>query len=238
MTKIDCMVIDDQIESTELIIDHIKKIPLLSLKYTTTNPIDGLTFLDVEKVDCIFLDIEMPQLTGLEFIDTLKSKFGISIPKIILITGYSQYALSGYDYGVFDYLLKPISFKRFKISVDRLAETLKETTETRDFFFADIDSQKIKINFNEIIYIEGAGNYIYIVTKDKKMVCYKTMTSIQEILPENKFMRVHKSFIVSFASIQSVRGNEILVEGNNNQKNIPIGGTFKENILRALRITE
>ena len=235
---INCIVVDDQIESTELMIAHISKIPLLSLKFSSTNPIEALAFLDKEKVDCVFLDIEMPQLTGLEFIETLKSKLGNSIPKIVLITGYDQYALSGYDYGVFDYLLKPISFKRFKISMDRLIETLNASVEARDFFFADIDGKKIKITLSKIIYIEGAGNYIYIVTNEAKMICYKTMSSLLDILPKDKFIRVHKSFIISLGSIQFVRGNEIFVNLNSIQKNIPIGITYKVALLKILGITE
>lgn len=170
--RINCIIVDDQIESVELLSDHVKNIPALVLKYTSTNPIEALTFLEHEQVDCIFLDIEMPQLTGLEFIETLKYKLGNAIPKIILITGYDQYAVTGYDYGVFDYLLKPISFKRFKIAIDRLTTALQPIAEiqaVREFIFVDVDGKKIKVLFNEVVYIEGAGNYILLVTSDKRL---------------------------------------------------------------------
>lgn len=237
MTKITCMVVDDQHQSIDLIKDHIEQVPILSLRYETTNPVHALGFLDNEKVDCIFLDVDMPQLSGLEFIEALKSKFGNDIPKIILITGYDTYALSGYDYGVFDYLLKPVNFKRFKIAADRLLASFNQTKkEPVTFFFADVDGEKIKINFSDIICIEAAGNYISIYTDKKKYTCYNTLNGMQEILPESEFIRVHKSFIASVSSIQSVRGNELFVTVNGATKRIPIGITYKEKLLKALRI--
>jgi two-component system LytT family response regulator len=235
---INCMVIDDQIQSLELMVDHIKQIPSLNLKCATHSAIEALHFLEKEKIDCVFLDIEMPQLTGLEFVEALKAKLGNAIPKIILVTGYSQYALSGFDHGVFDYLVKPVSFKRFKISVDRLSEAVKNAGEPRNFFFVDSDGQKIKIDFANIAYIEAAGNYISIVMPDRKIMCYRSMSSVQEILPENKFIRIHKSFIVSVDNIHSFRGNEIFINHNNTQRSMPIGITYKERLMKILRIAE
>lgn len=238
MSKISCVVVDDQAESLDLMINHIKNCPLLSVKYSTQDPIQALAFLDQEPVDCIFLDIEMPQMTGLEFIETLKAKLGNDSPKIILITGYGEYALTGYEYGVFDYLLKPISFKRFKIAVDRLWNTVSQKVAEDDFFFADAEGKKIKIKFSEIIYVEGAGNYVYIITEEKKIVWYKTMNGIQELLPKNKFIRIHKSYIISINNIKSVRGNEVFLMLKGNSKNFPIGITYKEHLLKSLGIAE
>jgi len=236
--KIRCMIVDDQVQSKELIADHIKNTPALELKYATTNPIDALTFLDAEPVDCIYLDVEMPHLSGIEFIETLKEKFGNQMPKIILITAYDQYALAGYDYGVFDYLLKPISFKRFKISVDRLMTVFNQQEEVHNFLFVDVEGKKLKINFSDIIYVEGAGNYIFIATAEKKIICYKTLTHILELLPANNFVRVHKSFIISLDAIEAIRGNEVFVTLKAGVKNIPIGITYKENLLKILKINE
>ena len=235
--KIRCMIVDDQSQSTELLVDHIGKVPSLAVTFVTVNPIEALAFLDSEAVDCIFLDVEMPELSGLEFIEMLKHKFGRNIPKIILITAYDQYALKGYDYGVFDYLLKPISFKRFKISTDRLVASITQTDIIRDFLFLDVDGKKVKIRFGDIVYIEGAGNYIFIVTQEKRTIFYKTMSGILEILPSNEFLRVHKSFIVSLAYIDALRGSEILLKTGNGPKSIPIGVTYKEALLSVLRIS-
>lgn len=235
--KIRCMIVDDQSQSTELLVDHLRKVPSLALTFVTVNPVEALAFLDSEAVDCIFLDVEMPELSGLEFIETLKHKSGKDIPRIILITAYDQYALKGYDYGVFDYLLKPISFKRFKISADRLVSSFAQAGKTRDFLFLDVDGKKVKINFCDIVYIEGAGNYIFIATQEKRTIFYKTMSSILCVLPSDEFVRVHKSFIVSLAYIDALRGNEILIKSGNAPKSIPIGVTYKETLLSVLRIS-
>ena len=236
--KISCMVVDDQRQSKELVEDHIKAIPALELKYATTDPIEALNFLDTEKVDCIFLDIEMPGLSGMDFIEALKARHGNAMPKIILITGYDQYALAGYDHGVFDYLLKPVTFKRFKISIDRLMGSFSKNPPVHDFFFTDVDGAKVKISYNDVVWIEGAGNYISIVTTERKMMSYRSMHDISQILPEDKFIRVHKSFIVSLRHIQAVRGNEVILSMDRKQQNIPIGVTYKEKLLKTLRIIE
>lgn len=232
------MVVDDQRQSNELVVDHIKSIPSLELKFASTDPIDALNFLDNEKVDCIFLDIEMPALSGIEFIEALKARHGNAMPKIILITGYDQYALTGYDHGVFDYLLKPVSFKRFKISIDRLMGSFSKNPPVHDFFFTDVDGAKVKISYNDVVWIEGAGNYITIITGERKMMSYRSMQDIIQILPEEQFIRVHKSFIVSLRHIQAVRGNEVILLLDKKQQNIPIGVTYKEKLLKTLRIIE
>jgi DNA-binding LytR/AlgR family response regulator len=232
------MIVDDHSQSTELMVDHVKKVPQLDLKLATTNPIEALSYLDSESVDCIFLDIEMPEITGLEFIETVKAKHGARMPRIVLITAYDRYALTGYDYGVFDYLLKPVSFKRFKISIDRLLTENASAESERDFLFVDVDGRKLRINFSEIVYVEGAGNYIFIATHEKKVICYKTMTSILESLPLKDFVRVHKSFIVALGKVTAIKGNEVLVSLSNSTKNLPIGTTYKDNLLKLLRINE
>ena len=236
--KVKCMIVDDHSQSTELMVDHVKKVPQLDLKLATTNPIEALSYLDSESVDCIFLDIEMPEITGLEFIETVKAKHGARMPRIVLITAYDRYALTGYDYGVFDYLLKPVSFKRFKISIDRLLTENASAESERDFLFVDVDGRKLRINFSEIVYVEGAGNYIFIATHEKKVICYKTMTSILESLPSKDFVRVHKSFIVALGKVTAIKGNEVLVSLSNSTKNLPIGTTYKDNLLKLLRINE
>jgi two-component system, LytTR family, response regulator len=236
--KIKCMVVDDQIESTELLADHIKNISSFDLKYVTTNPIEALSLLERDKIDCIYLDIEMPQMSGLEFIDAMKESIARPIPRIILITAYDQYAVSGYDYGVFDYLLKPVSYKRFKISAERILASFNSNEIPREFLFLDIDGKKVRLNFAEIMMVEGAGNYIIIWTVNKKLICYKTMSSILELLPSSKFLRVHKSFIISIACIDSIRGNEVFIRINGAVKNIPIGVTYKNSLLEFLQIND
>jgi two-component system LytT family response regulator len=236
-----CIVVDDQTEAVELLKDHISKTPALSLKIATTDPLEALSFLDHEIVDIVFLDVQMPGLSGIEIIENLKAKWGNNIPKLVFTTGYDDYALSGYDYGVADYLLKPVSYSRFRKAVDRIVYDLeihRSPVAKADFIFAEVDGKKIKINFSDIVYIEGARNYIIIATVRQKLVTYKTMAAMQNQLPEDHFMRVHKSFIVAIDKIQAMRGSEICIQVKDVDRYIPIGITFKEKVLRQLRIVE
>jgi DNA-binding LytR/AlgR family response regulator len=234
-----CLIVDDQPEAVDLIRDHVIKIPQLTIQLMTTDAIAALAFLDTTKPDIIFLDIEMPGITGIEFIENVKSKWGNNMPKIVFTTGYSDYALTGYEHGVVDYLLKPVSFSRFKKCIDRIIGELDKRTnimERPNFFFAEDDGKKTRINFDDIVYVEGAGNYIVIVTNEVKTIIYKSMNSLQELLPADKFMRIHKSYILAIDKIQAIKGNEIIIPLKEGTKNIPIGITFKEDVMRRLGI--
>jgi two-component system LytT family response regulator len=234
-----CIVIDDQKESVELLVDHISKTPQLELKKASTDPIEALAFLDKEKVDIILLDVQMPELSGLELIDNLKSKWGNDMPKIILTTGYNEYAIPGFESGVKDYLLKPIVYSRFRKAIDRIMYELEQyrgQTVSNDFIFAENDGKKLKINFCDITYVEGARNYIIIATDKQKIITYRSMNSLQSLLPREQFMRVHKSYIISVSKIQAVRGHNIFVQFRDDSKSIPIGVTFRENVLRQLNL--
>jgi DNA-binding LytR/AlgR family response regulator len=232
-----CIIVDDQSEAINLIGDHVSKIPALDLLLMTTDSVEALAFLDHKKPDIIFLDIEMPEITGIEFIKNIRSKWGNSMPKIVFTTGHADYALSGYEHGVIDYLLKPITFCRFKQCTDRIIDELERRsphTNRQEFFFAEDNGNKVRIKFDEIICIEGAGNYITIYSNDCNKTIYKSMNAMNELLPCDKFFRVHKSFIVAFDKIISLRGNELLVRIRSGEKNIPIGITYKENVLKQL----
>lgn len=236
-----CIIVDDQIEAVNLIRDHVLKVPRLSIKLLTTDSIAALAYLDSDKPDIIFLDIEMPGMTGIEFTANIKAKWGNNMSKIVFTTGHTDYALSGFEHGVADYLLKPITFSRFKQCTDRIIDELdkRSTLKTKqEFFFADNNGVKVKINFEDIIYIEGAGNYITIATNECNKTIYKSMSTMQELLPGNKFMRVHKSFVVAIDQVQSIKGNELVVRVKNGLKDIPVGVTFKENVLKQLGITK
>lgn len=235
-----CVIVDDQKGAIDLLTNHISKVPSLKLVFKTTDPFEGLTYYDSHNSDILFLDIEMPGISGIEFIENLKAKWGNNIPKIVLITGYTEYALSGYEFGVFDYILKPATFTRFKKSIDRIINEFgKRTTasDTPNFFFLEENGKKIKTNFSEIVYIEGAGNYIIIVTLDSKKIIYKSMTTMWNQMPPDKFMRVHKSYIVAIDKIIAVRGNELMVNVKDIEINIPIGITYKDFILKQLGIS-
>jgi two-component system LytT family response regulator len=170
-----CIIIDDQPEAMSLIKDHLLKTPQLSILLMTTDPVEGLSFLDKHKPDIIFLDIEMPEITGVEFVENIKAKWGNKSPKVVFTTGYCDFAITGFEHGVVDYLLKPISFVRFKKCIDRIIEDLDKRAhhpEKPDLFFAEEDGKKVKINFSDIIFIKATGNYIFIHTFEAKKIVY------------------------------------------------------------------
>jgi DNA-binding LytR/AlgR family response regulator len=234
-----CIIVDDQPEAVNLIRDHVLKTSLLSLELATTDPVEALSFLDKNKPDIIFLDIEMPEITGIDFIENAKVRWGNNIPKIVFTTGSINYALSGYEHGVVDYLLKPITFARFRKCVDRIIDGLEKykDADKQNFFFVEDDGKKIKINFDDILYIEGAGNYIIIATTHANKIIYKSMNAVQVLLPCDKFIRAHKSFIVAINKILAIRGTQIMMDSKNSEKIIPIGITYKDNVLKQLGIS-
>jgi len=233
-----CIIVDDLKEAVDLIKDHVLKIPQLSILLSTTDAIAALAFLCDNKPDIIFLDIEMPYLTGIEFVENLKAKWGNNMPKVVFTTGHPDYAISGYEHGVFDYILKPITFARLKKCTDRIIDELDKRNNTdKDFFFAEDEGKKIKINFDDIVFVKAEGNYVGLVSNEYRITIYKSMNTMQVQLPCDKFIRVHKSFIVSIAKMQAVNGNDIMLKFNNEIISIPIGLTYKENVLRQLGIS-
>jgi two-component system LytT family response regulator len=235
-----CIIVDDQLDAAELLKGHVLKVPKLSLQLITTDSIAALTFLDNNKPDIIFLDIEMPGLSGIEFTGNIKAKWGNNAPKIVFTTGHPDYALTGYEHGVSDYLVKPIYFSRFKKCTDRIIDELDKLNTAPGnpgYFFVEEVGKKTKINMDEIIYIKAAGNYVTIVTTGNKITTYDTMSRIQELLPCDKFIRVHKSYIIAVRKIRSVNSNEIVMNTNHGEERIPIGVKFKNDILKQLGIS-
>lgn len=235
-----CYIIDDQLESVNLIKDHVEQTPQLEVKLATTNAIEALNALDSDKPDIIFLDIEMPEISGIDFIDNIYSKWGNNMPKVVFATGYNEYAIQGFEYGAVDYILKPVTFSRFKKSIDRILCDLERSNTIEpslDYFFADIEGKKVRINFDDIIYVEGARNYIIIAMSEKKTIIYKSMRSMLEILPDKDFIRIHKSYIGSIHKVHSIFGNNLVFNVGNKEIKIPIGVTFKSEVLSRLQIS-
>lgn len=237
---INCIIIDDQAEAIEIIESHIKHKPELTLIKTFVNPMEALIYLEETKIDIVFIDVQMPLINGLDFIESLRAKKGKDVPKFVLITGYDKYALSGFEQGAVDYLLKPVGFKRFNIAIDRIITTLpkieKKDVVKVDFFFAEVNGQKIKLCFDDIAYIEGSGNYITVYGINLKALIYQSLSGITEQLQNENFIRVHKSFIVSIKYINAIKGNEVFIIYNEIKKTIPIGATYKEHLMSVLRI--
>jgi DNA-binding LytR/AlgR family response regulator len=227
-----CRAIDDEPLALDLLEDNISKIPYLELVAKCGDAFEAMKVLEASKADLIFIDIQMPGMTGLQFIESLVEK-----PMIILLTAYKQYALEGYSLNVVDYLLKPVEFKRFEAACNKARE-LYELRNARqrgsgepvkDFIFIQADYSRFKISFADIIYIEGLKDYLKIHLKSNKQVITRmTFKEMEEQLPSTGFLRIHKSYIVSVAGITSVRKNSVLIQDTE----LPVGETYKENITR------
>jgi DNA-binding LytR/AlgR family response regulator len=223
---INCIAIDDEPLALEVIKKYVTETPFLNLTNVFTDAIQALTFLKTQKTDLIFLDIHMPDISGLQFIKALKDK-----PKVIFTTAFSQYAVAGFELEAVDYLVKPFTFDRFMKALLRVKKTLPEAPEPIEspdtYFFVKSEHHSVKINFHDIHYIEGLDDYVKIYLHDSKPILSQmSMKSVIEKLPKDRFMRVHRSFIVPLAHILSIRNRRIYLD----QREIPIGDTYYETV--------
>lgn len=232
---INCLVVDDEQPAIKILTSYIDKVPYLKLVASTTDPIEGLKLAAENDIDLIFLDIQMPSITGLEFVEALNGK-----SKVIFTTAYSQYALEGFNLSVVDYLLKPVSFTRFLKATQKANESLQDKVENKtienDFLIVKGDSKgKLnKIEIDDIDYIEGMRNYVAIVCGDKKTMSLMNMKDLEDNLPSQKFVRVHKSFIIPIAKIVSIDGNSVLLK-NVKKTDITIGSAYKPAFLELMK---
>lgn len=241
---IKCIIVDDEQHAIDLLALHIKQTSFVNLERTFLNPVDAINFLNSatgDSIDLLFLDINMPALSGLDFIRMLNRRY-----HIILTTAYKEFALESYDYDVTDFLLKPVLFNRFLKSVLKVQESLNSfekrisassEKEYSDFFFikSDHKGKHLKISFDEIDYIESMKNYVAIHSGKAKTLALMTMKNLEEILPKKRFIRVHHSYIIPIEKISMVEGNLISLKGV--EAKIPVGTTYKENVFKLLNIT-
>jgi len=212
MKKIKCIIVDDEPLAVSLLRKYVEKISFFELVFSTVNPIEALEFIQNNELDLVFLDIQMPELNGMDFLKIIKNK-----TPIILTTAYSDFALESYEYGVVDYLLKPISYDRFYKSVlrvkDRFLENSSEKSniEENDFFFVKSEGKKVKVNFQEILYIEGLRDYVNIKTTAEEFIILENLKNLENLLPKY-FKRIHKSYIVNLQKITSIDGNKVFIE--------------------------
>lgn len=229
--KLKCLIIDDKPLAVDLLADYTRKIPFLELLATTNNPIEGLAMLKNNPVDLVFLDIQMPQLNGLEFISAAPADL-----KVILTTAYNDYAIQGYEHDVIDYLLKPISFERFYRAATKALKAHEKTVASPlpDYFFVKCESKLQKVNFADIIYVQGLQNYVVIHTRFERIMSLQPLKRIEEQLPTATFIRVHKSYIVSVTGISFIGRSKIHLV--NPEVVIPVGETYKEVLRKLIRL--
>jgi DNA-binding LytR/AlgR family response regulator len=221
------LIIDDEPLAQDVLETYVSKIPELSLVAKCNDAIEANKILHEQDIDLIFLDIHMPHLSGIDFLKTLENP-----PKVILTTAYPNFALESYDLNVEDYLLKPISFERFLKSINRLQITnQKYPTE---FFFVKADKKMIKINHDDIVYVEGLKDYVIIRLQQTRVVTLQTMKSLEDKLPIEKFKRIHRSFIVNINKIESISGNMIEVREKGELKSLPIGKNYKDELMEMI----
>lgn len=225
--KINCIVIDDELPAIEQLEEYISRIPFLKLLKSFDSAIEPINFLKLNPVDLIFLDIEMEGFTGLQLIKTLQVR-----PKVILTTAYDQYAIEAFDLNISDYLLKPISFERFIKAIDKIFDSyigpkMLESGEPlykRDYFFVKTEFRMQRVDFNDILFVEGMSEYLRINTRNEKIMTLQNFRNLEAVLPKENFVRVHKSYIVALNKIDSIEKNRIKIGG----KIIPISNTYKE----------
>lgn len=229
------LIVDDEPLARNVIKEFSKNIPSLVISGECSDAVCALQFLQQNNIDLIFLDINMPKLTGIDFLKTIKNP-----PLIILTTAYSEYAMDGYELNVIDYLKKPFSFERFlkaclkAIEQNQLVKSSNKQPENNnqdDFIFLKTDKKTIKVNFAEIGYIEGLGDYIKICTATQKYISNLSMKKILSVLPAEKFYRIHKSFIVAIDKIDSIEGNSVKI----NNTRLPIGNNFRNDLQQFIR---
>lgn len=224
-----CIAIEDESLALELLTDNISKVPYLKLVASCSNAFEAMEAMQQHAVDLIFTDIQMPGLTGINYIASLEKK-----PLVIFITAYKQYALDGFDLDVVDYLLKPVALERFIKACNRAKDLFelrnskisKEPQQVADSFFVNAGYSQVRINFDEILWMKGYGDYIKIYLKDKNspLVIRTNFKALELQLPENKFIRIHKSYLVAVSAITAIRKNSIFL----GDKEISIGETYRD----------
>ena len=224
--KIKCIITDDEPMARKGLRGYIEKVDFLTIVGECEDAIQLNTMLKTMSVDLIFLDIEMPEMTGLELLLNLTNP-----PKVIIVSAYEQYAIKGYEFDVVDYLLKPVSFDRFLKSVNRIHDMLQtEQKEDNDYIFVKSDKRLKKILFKEILFIECMENYVVIQTVSSKEIVYTTLKQLYESLPQNIFRQVHRSYIVNINQVTAIDGNQLSL----NSCKIPVARNFRDEIFSLI----
>ena len=220
--------IDDEPIALEIIKSLASKVPFLDLKATFTDAFKALEYLQKEPVDLLFLDIKMPDISGIDFFNSLSKK-----PMVIFTTAYSEHAVAGFELDAVDYLLKPFSLARFLKSCNKAFElyNFRNAAETPDHLYIKTGYEQVKVMYDEIMYVEATGNYVNFVLKDKNILSRSTFIEAMNLLPPEKFVRVHRSYLVAINKIDKVERNQVTI----NKMAIPVSEAYNDNLVTALK---
>ncbi len=234
-----CLVVDDEAYAARLVADYISKIPYLSLEGSYANAIEALTRVQQGGIDLVFLDIQMPLLTGMQFLQLCQGRC-----KVVLITAYPEYALQGYEHDVIDYLLKPVAFERFLKAAQKaytvLNQPAAEIPASNDtpapgnaYMFVKGDSKNkfLKVNFDDILYIEGLKNYVSVFTAQQRIITYQALRELELQLPHPPFVRIHKSYLISIRHVRMVDGHQVYI----GDQTLPVGETYRDAFYKMIR---
>lgn len=225
MNRISCIIVDDEPLARAGLEDYVRQIEFLELKATCKNAMEANTFLNQNQVDLLFLDIEMPKLSGMAFLRSLPNS-----PAVIFTTAYAQYALEGYNFNVIDYLLKPISFERFLQASNKALQLLNKQSEEENHIFVKTDKQLVKINISDVLFVESMQNYVVFHTNTDKTMTLASMKSLTDWLPKKYFIMVHRSYLVAKSKVEAVIGNQLLI----GEHKIPISTRMRKQVLEQL----
>lgn len=224
--KLTCVIIDDEYLARQYLRDYIERLPFLDLVGDYNSPLLIMDELKRNAIDILFLDIQMPDITGIDFLKILNPQ-----PYIILTTAYKEYALEGYEHNVVDYLLKPFSFDRFLKAINKVVDMVEKERTGRTFMTIRADRKLYKINYDDLIYIEGQRAYVTFHTTQKKITALISMKELEEKLPGDQFIRIHKCFIVSIRYLESLEGNMIEICG----RKLAVGSSYRDQVEKILK---
>ncbi|MBJ6109024.1 response regulator transcription factor [Hymenobacter sp. BT523] len=231
-----CLVVDDDPLSVQVVLNCIANTPFLTAAGSYTNPVEAAEALRTQPVDLLFLDVEMPLMSGIELLRTLQHP-----PLVVLITSSKDYAVQAFEQAVVDYLVKPVSYARFLQAAQKALEMAeRQTADDPDaiqasapnaaFTFVKVDNKLVRVTFDDVRYVEALGDYVHVITDRSKLIVYSTMKAVEEKFPATRFVRVHRSFIVNLDHIQALEDNSLVVES----KHIPVGQTYLRDVMQRL----
>ena len=238
--KIRCLIVDDEPLAQRVIEKYAQDISFLEVVAKCNQAVDAIEILQRETVDVIFLDINMPKLSGIDFLKTMKN-----MPLVIITTAYAEYALEGYELDVVDYLMKPFAFDRFVKAVHKAQNALATRTMPRElgvstgqqpeehYIFIKSGKKTFKVNLDDLLYVEALGDYVKIYTSEKMIVSYQSMKHLESVLPPSRYPRIHKSFLISLSKVELIEGNQVRIGG----KFIPIGSNYKMEFEKLVKLT-